>query len=331
MSDKLISTNGAARSGGIDLNTRGDANISGDAVGRDKIVNQLIQPPSGVLALHQLPPPPPDFTGRQSDLADLLDQFQQGTTIFGIHGEGGIGKTALALKLAERLSEQYSEAQIFLDLKGSSSTPLSAYDIMAYIIRSFQPAAKLPEDKDRLTAAYRSVLFEQHTLLLLDNIRGAEQIQPLWPPSAGCGVIVTSRFHFTLPGLSSKNLTTLSTADARALLLRITPRIGERADEIAKLCGYLPLALRPVASQLKMRESLTPASCIEKLSDEPRRLKFLSSAADYSGEPSVDAALAASCDLLSERLRKLWRMVSIFPKEFDAVEAGAVWALDFET
>ena len=53
-------------------------------------------------ALHQLPPRPADFTGREDELKELMAAIQEkGVAISGLHGMGGIGKTALALKLAE--------------------------------------------------------------------------------------------------------------------------------------------------------------------------------------------------------------------------------------
>jgi hypothetical protein len=52
---------------------------------------------------HQIPVPPQDFTGRKVELKDLLANFDRGATITGLQGMGGIGKTALALVLAENL------------------------------------------------------------------------------------------------------------------------------------------------------------------------------------------------------------------------------------
>src|SRR3989304_3579264 len=45
------------------------------------------EPPA--LSLHQLPPPPRDFTGREAELADLLTNIDRGVTISGLHGLGG--------------------------------------------------------------------------------------------------------------------------------------------------------------------------------------------------------------------------------------------------
>jgi hypothetical protein len=102
--------------------------------------------PVAVTARHQLRAPPADFTGRVEELDDLLKRIgSAGVTISALHGQGGIGKTALALKLAEALRPRYPDAQIDIDLKGASAAPLSPADVMAHVIRAYLPNEKLPE------------------------------------------------------------------------------------------------------------------------------------------------------------------------------------------
>ena len=92
-------------------------------------------------ALHQLPAPPADFTGRQQELKDLLATVKTGgVTISGLQGLGGVGKTALALKLAEQLKINYPDAQFYLDLKGVTQ-PLTPHDAMAHVVRAYHPTA----------------------------------------------------------------------------------------------------------------------------------------------------------------------------------------------
>jgi hypothetical protein len=223
---------------------------------------QQLPPISALNALHQLPAPPADFTGRADELNELLQAVKTGgVTISGLQGLGGVGKTALALKLAEQLKPDYPDAQFYLDLKGVSAQPLTPRDAMAYIVHAYHPTAQLSEKDEELAALYRSLLDGKHALLLMDNARDAEQVAPLIPPS-GCLLLVTSRKHFTLPGLVEKNLDKLPPTDARDLLLRIASRLKkektDQVDELASLCGYLPLALRAVASALQAKRTLTP-------------------------------------------------------------------------
>lgn len=162
----------------------GPREVAGDVVARDKIthIHQTASPIA--TALHQLPPPVSDFTGRADELAELTAKLEQGgVTISGLHGLGGIGKTALALKLADQLKPRYPDAQFYLDLKGASREPLAVAEALAHVIRAYHPTAKLPDTEAELLALYRSVLQDQRALLLTDNAASAEQVEPLIPPA----------------------------------------------------------------------------------------------------------------------------------------------------
>ncbi len=100
-------------------------------------------------------------------------------------------------------------------------------EVMAYVIRAYHSAAKLPENENELRGLYHSVLHGQRALLLLDNARDARQVEPLLPPSSCC-FLVTSRQHFTLPCLFAKKLKILPPEDARKLLSSIAPRVVRR-------------------------------------------------------------------------------------------------------
>lgn len=277
----------------------------------------VIQASTTLLSLHQLPPPPPDFTGREEDLDALRSALTQGGTgaIFGLRGSGGVGKTTLALKLAEELASRYPDAQFHLDLKGLDLHPLTAAEAMAHVIRSFYPKESLPENETDLTGFYRSVLFDKRTLLLMDNAASREQVEPLMPP-AGSLLLVTSRFHFTLPGIVARNLDEMSQGDARDLLLKLSPRIANKSDEIARLCGRLPLALRLAGSALAERLYLSPSKYARRLREGQERL-----------DP-VEASINLSYELLSPNQRPLWRMLTVFPGTFAATAAAAVWELE---
>jgi tetratricopeptide (TPR) repeat protein len=287
-----------------------------DIVGRDKITYEA--PAIGVSALHQLPSPPADFTGRAAELAELRKAVrEQGAAISGLRGLGGVGKTALALVLAQELAADYPDAQIFVNLQGVTDA-LTPEAVMAHVIRAYKPVEKLPDDPAQLAAVYRTVLTGQGALLLFDNARDAAQIRPLIPPP-GCFLLVTSRQKFALPGLKAVNLDSLPPADAEALLLKLAARIGGAAGRLAELCGYLPLALTLAGSALAEREDLEPEQYARRL--EQTRLTVLD---------EVEASLALSYELLSPELRRLWCLLSVFPADFDAPAAGAVWSLEAE-
>jgi TIR domain/NB-ARC domain len=272
-------------------------------------------PPPPVFApLHQLPTPPADFTGREGDLEFLRSKLSQGGTgaIFGLRGMGGVGKTTLALKLAEELKSRFPDAQIYLDLKGVDPQPLSAAQAMAHVIRSFHPNDRLPENESELAGLYRSVLDGKRVLLFMDNAANRAQIEPLVPPST-CLLLTASRFHFALPGSTDLDLGGMPEEDARRLLLKIAPRIKNKVDTIAALCGRLPLALRLAGSALAERKDLTPSEYIRRLAEGKERF----------GE--VDASINLSYELLDAENRRLWRMLVVVPWSFPRDVAAVVW------
>lgn len=301
-------------------NATGNAIFQGDVkqdfVQRDKIVYEAPKP--GLLALHQLEPPPVDFVGREAELAELLAMVKQGgVTISGLQGLGGVGKTTLALKLASLLKADYPDAQFFLDLKGPEENPLPATEALKHVIRAYHPTVVLPESQKELRAQYLSVLEGQRVLLLMDNARDETQIKPLLPPPE-CLLLVTSRFHFTVPGLKVKSLDALPPKDAIKLLVEIAPRIGDHASEIAILCGNLPLGLRVAASFITQRSNFKVEKLVSKLRENREWM-----------EP-IQASLSLSYQLLSDRLKRNWITLCVFPDSFDQLAVAAVWKLDEE-
>lgn len=301
---------------GFGNNAQGNIGIGGNVHGNVTINNEAKT--ESLASLHQIPSPPRDFTGREAEIKELMEMLEHGgVTISGLQGLGGVGKTTLALKLAEDLKGKYPDAQFYLDLKGADAKPLPVADALAHVIRAYHPTAKLPESVDELRALYLSVLHDKRALLLMDNARDEQQVEPLIPPP-GCLLMVTSRFTFTVPGLKVKNLNALLPEDAVKLLLEIAPRIGDYAAEIARLCGNLPFGLRAAASVLAVRPNHKVADYARKLSDNRKRLEL------------IEAPLSLSYDLLREELQASWRALAVFPDTFDQRAAAAVWDLDEE-
>jgi tetratricopeptide (TPR) repeat protein len=189
---------------------------------------------------------------------------------------------------------------------------------MAHVVRSFEPEVRIPENEAGLAGLYRTVLHEKRALLLMDNASGKAQVEPLIPP-AGSLLLVTSRFHFVLPGMVPCNLDELANEDACALLRSIASRMGEKAEEIASLCGRLPLALRLAGSALTERFDLPVPEYICRLKEGKERF----------GE--VDASLNLSYELLNEDSRRFWRMLAIFSGTFNIKAVAAIWELETDS
>jgi hypothetical protein len=290
----------------------------------DERTVQVASPPSSVL--HQLRAPVSDFVGRKQEIDKLIRALSKANggaaAISGVRGMGGIGKTELAYVIANRLKDIYPDAQIVVELRGASSSPLSPEQSLQMVIRAFDRKAELPNDLGQLQSIYRGKLSGKRALILADDAHGIGQIRPLMPP-AGCALLVTTRNRFSLPGMQTLDLEVLSPTDAEALLLEICPRIDQLAQELAKLCGYLPLALRASAGLLRENDSRNVVRYLEQLQAE--RLKHLNDPDNPDDtQASVEASLRVSYDELEVITQSTLCQLSVFPASFDADAAKAV-------
>lgn len=290
-----------------------------DGVDAGPAETETIPPPP---ALHQLPRPPGNFTGREREIAELAEQLAQGVTSLGIHGMGGVGKTALALVIAERWSDRFPDGQFYFDLRGTT-LPVPATEAMLHVVRSIDPERPAPKTDAGVAAAYRSVLRGKRTLLLLDNAVDREQVEPLVPPE-GSALLVTSRQRFALPGLHALSLAPLDGGEAACLVQSLAPRAREVVATLADLCGGLPLALSLAGRALAERPDLDPVEYAARLADDQHRLAQLDAAEAAGG---VEASFALSYGMLDEASRMGLCALSVFPQHFDRSAAAAVWDL----
>ena len=287
------------------------------------IENQTVQQPpepKTPKSINQLPAPPSDFIGREKELTQLQYNIEKGVLISSIQGMGGIGKTALGLKLADQIAPRYPDGQIYIDLRGAhEQTPLTPKQVMIYVIRSFHPDASLPSDFGELGALYRSILNEKKVLLFYDNARDEDQLLSLLPPKR-CILLVTSRQHFYMQGLSSINLETLNFQDARKLVQEIAPMVNDNdADALAERCGYLPLAIRTAVGSLLLRRDWHVINLIARLRDNKARLA------------TVENALSLSYDALDRKSQNYLLQLSVFNTAFDKDDILAIWDIASNT
>jgi tetratricopeptide (TPR) repeat protein len=279
-----------------------------------------------------IPSPVPDFIGRDTDLDAIVSAMTVGNSaaIAGIRGMGGIGKSQLAYAVAHRLKEHYPK-QMMLGLLGSTATPLAPTAALQRVIQIFRPDARdLPDDLASLKSHYHGCLTEhgQPVLLLADDAANAEQVRPLIPPD-GCALLVTSRTHIELEGMQTHALGMLSPIESETLLRQICPRIGDDAPELAKLCDYLPLALRVSATFLKRRPTRLVAAYLQNLRDEQARLKHLHDPKDPT--LNVEASLSLSYDALPTDIQQAFAQLGVFMGSFTLEAADTVVEVDSST
>jgi len=281
------------------------------------------------VALFTIPSPVQDFTGREEELKQLISKFDRGVVITGISGGGGVGKTELARKLADELKDDYPDARLNIDLRGTSDTPLSVEECMRRLLEPLYLNQKLPDDFNQLKGLYQQTLSTRKVLLLLDNAANANQVRSLVPSSPSVA-IVTSRQYFSLTEFGLKEplrLDVLSREEARELLRNASNKVNEftdsEVDKLSEICGYLPLALRVSVSLLNDRPDWTLDILLQRLEDERTRLQRLKRPDDPNYD--VEAAISLSYNLLPDKIQQRFRMLGIFSGLFWANPVAEVW------
>lgn len=259
------------------------------------------------------------FVGREEFLQEIREKYQNGSRIFVFHGIGGVGKTALALKFAAEIEDEY-KAKIFVDMQGLTN-PLSARDAKFAIVKQFDPEVRADISDEELYTEYKSKVQNQPTLIVLDNASDKQSVESL--KEAKACLIITSREAFNLTGAVNKHIEQMLPEDARNLLFLIAgeERFEGRADTLAEMAGYLPMALKPLASILAEDELETIEDLIERYSDKKKL--FAERVPDYK-DLTVEASFELSYEALSKEMKKCWRRLSVFPADFDEKAMTAV-------
>ncbi|WP_234357071.1 AfsR/SARP family transcriptional regulator [Streptomyces sp. NBRC 110028] len=265
----------------------------------------------------QLPAPPTDFTGRRAAVDALRGQLlrPRGTAVAvaAVHGLGGVGKTALAVYVAQSVREHFPDGQLYADLMGHGPRPAEPAAVLGTFLRALgTPPAALPEGTQERAALYRSLLADRRVLVLLDNAHSAARIRPLLPGARGCAVLVTSRARMAdLDGAGLVGLDVMDPPEALALFTRIVgpARAAEEPEacqETVAACGFLPLAIRIAAARLAARPAWKVTSLTRRLADEHHRLHEL-----RTGDLAVEASFALGYGQLPPEQARAFRLLAL--------------------
>jgi DNA-binding SARP family transcriptional activator/Tfp pilus assembly protein PilF len=264
-----------------------------------------------------------------ADIADFIDRAEQvsqihrrltGTGQAGlavpvvvITGQGGVGKTSLAVHAAHGVAGSFGDGQLFADLHSGAAHPVGPMQVLERFLRALGvPGPQIPDGLDERAEAYRDLLADRRVLVVLDDATSERQVTPLLPGSSSAAVLVTSRSRLAgLAGATRIEANVLDAAQSLDLLGRIAGlgRVQAQAAAaaaVARQCGHLPLALRIAGARLAAQPHRDIQQLADRLADQTRRLDELE-----HGELGVRASISLSYQGASEQARVLLRRLAL--------------------
>ena len=285
----------------------------------------------------ELPPRPTGFVGRSSELVTLNELLgdhdlapSRAQTVCTIHGPGGVGKTALALEWAYQVADRFPDGQLYLNLRGYGLVPTDSSTAFTSVLRAVGvPDDQIHADPAAQTAMLRNRLAGRRMLILLDNVRDADQIRGLLPGAHGL-ILVTSRHP--LPSLADRDgarqlgLPGLDVSETRELLATTLPPAGltTEPDAVARItdrCHGLPLALWVVAERAAAdpKESLPDLADDLTAADAPPAMPKVEDAVPAD----VTAVLAWAIERLDPVTASVFRRLGLHPSGEFSTESAA--------
>ncbi|CAL9395898.1 Regulatory protein AfsR [Actinosynnema sp. ALI-1.44] len=291
----------------------------------------LHQPAADTWApVSQLPAPVGNFVGRAAELARVTAMLSRAAATVVVCGPPGVGKTAFATAVGHAVRDRYPDGQLYVNLRGhSTSPPLTTSAVLARFLRAMGVRADhIPVDEEDLVRGYRARLRGRRVLITLDNAASVEQVLPLLPGDPGCSVVVTSRNELRKPLRATLvRLDVLRGDEAWKLLARsLGPEAAvaqfDAIAELARLCGYLPLALRIALGNLIGAAHLDIESYVDELRGGDRLAAL---AVDNDDTAAIRRAFDLSYAALPDDAARLFRLVGLVPgPDFSAAGAAAL-------
>ncbi len=290
--------------------------------------------------LHNLPPQPTPFIGRETELTALDNLIAKGEMrLITVVGSGGIGKTRLALAAAER--QLKAEQQLSADSRFSNGVyfvnlaPLSEAD---HIIPTMAEALDIPlgtgEQQTRTPKQQiLDYLRQKQMLVVMDNfehlLEGVELVADILQTAPGVQILATSRerlqLHeeqvYPIRGLAFPALDAIESvadSDAARLFLqsarRVQPNFEWQANDLSgliRICNLLeglPLGLELAAAWVDI---LSLADIVAEIQGS---LDFLESEKHNIPERhrSMRAVFDTSWQRLSKTERDVFAQLSVF-------------------
>jgi diguanylate cyclase (GGDEF)-like protein len=265
--------------------------------------------------------------GREREVIEI-ETFLTKKQIVSVVGPGGIGKTRVAVEVAERMLPSFPDGVWFVDLVPIVDPSLVAVTATSAI------GVKLPPNRDP-TAALAGALKTQRMLLVLDNCEhvvhaAAEFAERVAQECPGVRILTTTREPLDVVGEMTYRLETLDDVTSLELFVSHARHVDghyvlnegdeETVREICRRLDGIPLAIELAAAR---SYAMAPDQLLARLN---QRFDLLSSGGRtrLARQQTLRALMDWSYQLLSEDERRLFRLLGVFAGGFTLEAASRV-------
>jgi predicted ATPase/class 3 adenylate cyclase len=285
-----------------------------------------------------LRPPTTSFVGRSAELAELEAELESHRLVT-LTGVGGVGKTRLALEVATRMADTFSDGVWVFEL-AAVGDPHAVPDAVAAVL------GLAPQPGKSLVDVIAMALDGRSRLLLFDNCEHvldavANLIETILVHTESVTILATSREGLRLadeqlwpvPSLDVRAGTNSAAAAlffdrARAVAPGMSMTPADEANAVAEICQRLdgiPLAIELAASRM---QSITAVEVRDRLDDRFRLL--VGARRGLERHQTLRNTVQWSYDLLSADEKRLLTACSVFAGGFCLTAACRVAGLEDE-
>jgi NB-ARC domain/TIR domain/APAF-1 helical domain len=288
---------------------------------------------SALGALHDVPTLPPNYLPRPDELEPLRDALRHsdrrnvGITgvaqHLGLLGMGGIGKSVLAAAIARDrgVREAFPDDVIWLAI----GREVEIRSRQADIVRILGGPPPTFETWQAGRAEIAKTTADRACLIILDDVWNQEHAEAFSRIGDRCRLLVTTRDGAVLEkiGATEHRIDILSPERARELLLGAAgadpETVPDGIDEVAKECGFLPLALAAVGALVRAGRFTWPEALDRLRRADLGRLRARLPEYEHDG---LLAALEVSVHALPETAGKAFLACAAFPEDIAIPEAA---------
>lgn len=262
----------------------------------------------------ELPPPPGLLVGRDSEVNRVIDHLARPPgdvpRVVVISGSAGVGKSALAISVAQRLTERYQDGQLLARLD-RATTEEALTDVLRTFVKALgRPSDKVPDDTVRLARRYHELTSGGRVLVILDAATNVADVERLLPQGRGCAALVTTRERW--PQTAGWLPIEIGRLDDSAGLRMLDALVGgERVEDevparrIVEAAAGNPFALQVAGLALAARRDWTLRLAVQRMMEValPR---------EHGDElPAFTPALNLAYALLTEQERRGFALLGL--------------------